>query len=496
MSSCRKDFDFEVSSCDLRFSKDTVFLDTIFANISSSTYVLKVYNDSSRDLSIPTIRLRQDASNYRLNVDGLSGQSFDNIPLLANDSLFVFIETVLPQTQLEQAEFLNTDAIQFIGSQNTQEVQLVSLVKDANFLFPQEDGNGMSETLLIGIDEDGNELRIDGFFLEEEELVFSNEKPIVVYGYAAVPPNRTLTIEAGARVHFHKNSGLIIGNTSSLHVLGSLSQDLELLENEVIFEGDRLEPEFADVGGQWGTIWFFPESTDNQLEHLTIKNATIGLFCEGTENDETIRYQMNNLQIYNSSSTNLWARTANIVANNCVFGNAGEVSAYLNLGGSYDFKHCTLANYWTASFRSSPTLLIDNILELQPDVFIQANLTKATFGNCIIDGNQFLELGLVKSDTKTFNFQFKNCLIQFDDRNSDFTDNPLFNFADLTNYDEIGLNMDVGFSKPLSNDFNLLENSAAIGFGDSTISLSVPLDLVGSSRANQSDVGAYNYIPQ
>jgi hypothetical protein len=31
---------------------------------------------------------------------------------------------------------------------------------------------------------------------------------------------------------------------------------IQLSENEVVFEGDRLEPEYADVPGQWGTIFY------------------------------------------------------------------------------------------------------------------------------------------------------------------------------------------------------------------------------------------------
>ncbi|HLW61948.1 MAG TPA: hypothetical protein VKY33_00985, partial [Flavobacterium sp.] len=47
LTSCRDDFHFEPSSgSELTFSKDTVYLDTIFSNIGSSTYNLKVYNNS------------------------------------------------------------------------------------------------------------------------------------------------------------------------------------------------------------------------------------------------------------------------------------------------------------------------------------------------------------------------------------------------------------------------------------------------------------------
>ena len=57
LTSCRNDFAFEPSTGGLEFSKDTVYLDTVFTNIGSSTYTLKVYNHSNKDISIPTIQL-------------------------------------------------------------------------------------------------------------------------------------------------------------------------------------------------------------------------------------------------------------------------------------------------------------------------------------------------------------------------------------------------------------------------------------------------------
>ena len=87
-SSCRKDFSFTSSIGNLEFSKDTVYLDTVFTNIGSSTYNLKVYNRSNEDIVIPTLRLaRGQNSMYRLNVDGLTGsgvttgKEFENVEL-------------------------------------------------------------------------------------------------------------------------------------------------------------------------------------------------------------------------------------------------------------------------------------------------------------------------------------------------------------------------------------------------------------------------------
>ena len=168
-----------------------------------------------------------------------------------------------------------------IAGANEQRIPLVTLVKDAVFLYPSTLANGSKESLLLGLDEQGNELRIEGFILNDDELNFTNEKPYVIYGYAAVSEGKVLSVQEGARLHFHKDSGILVGSGGSIKILGSLSEDPVLLEKEVIFEGDRLEPEFSEVPGQWGTIWLAPGSVENEISYLTLKNATIGILAEG-----------------------------------------------------------------------------------------------------------------------------------------------------------------------------------------------------------------------
>src|SRR5699024_3084037 len=138
LNSCRTDFETEISSGNLEFSKDTVYLDTVFTNIGSSTYNLKVYNRSKKDLHIPSIRLgKGEQSKYRLNVDGILGKDFTDVTLLANDSLFVFVEITLNIRGLSPEDaYLYTDNIISDGTSPQQEVELVTLVKDAIFLYP------------------------------------------------------------------------------------------------------------------------------------------------------------------------------------------------------------------------------------------------------------------------------------------------------------------------------------------------------------------------
>ncbi len=492
-SSCRNDFEAEDSNGNLEFSTDTLFLDTIFTNIGSSTYSFKVYNRTDDDLNIPTIALeRGESSNYRINVDGISSNSFENIQVLANDSIFVFVETTTDITdQTTELDFLYTDHILFDPSGNQQDIDLVTLVKDAVFLFPSRDAmTGEIETLVLGTEEDGNETRIEGFFLDDDQLNLTNEKPYVIYGYAAVPSGSTLTIDAGARIHFHANSGLIVANEASLHIEGEVSEDQELLENEVIFEGDRLEPGFSDVPGQWGTIWLTAGSTGHILNHATIKNATVGILMDSNDGSTDPTLTITNTQIYNSSNVGLLARTGHVVGENLVINNSGQVSLNCSLGGIYNFNHCTFANYTTfgTGIRDFPSVLIDNVLEFDGEPF-SVDLEQANFTNCIIFGNQNIELAFVRDDSKAFNYNFKNCLIQFNDINNVTIDNPLYDFENTDLFDNIILNEDPDFKDPSENMFMIGEESAANGSATTPTS---GTDILGIDRNTTApDIGAY-----
>ncbi len=492
LGSCREEFDFTPTSGTLEFSKDTVFLDTVFTNIGSSTYTLKVYNRSNDDILIPEISLQNgQSSQYRLNVDGMAGNSFENVALMAKDSLFVFIETTFDISSIGENEFLHTDALQFGETNNFQRVELVTLVRDAIFLYPTTLSNGMEETLLLGLDDEGNEVRIEGFVLEDVELTFTKEKPYVIYGYAAVAEGKTLTIEAGSRVHFHENSGILVGTGGSLSVQGAISSDFDTLENEVIFEGDRLEPEFSDVPGQWGTVWLAPGSINNTVEYLTIKNATVGLLVDGDGLLESPTLSLNNSQVHNSSTINLWARNARLESTNSILGSAGDISLYCNLGGNYDFKHCTIANYWNSGFRSGSALVIDDNIEVSGGTSIIEPLLAANFSNCIIDGNRNIELFFSNEGDGAFNYSFSNSSIKFRDVREEFSQNPLYDFGDTTRYQEVLISPLTAFMDTATNDFQLTPESEVLNLGSGATALQVPIDILGRQRTVSPDLGAY-----
>lgn len=482
--SCRKDFTTVASFGDLKFSKDTVFLDTIFTNIGSSTYNLKVYNKSNTDITIPQITLENGAnSNYRLNVDGIPGKSFENIDILANDSIFVFVETTIDFSSIPDP--LYTDKILFDNGNNQQDVDLVTLVQDATFIFPDKDPISMK---IDSLSLDGTPTTIKGRFLEDSELTFTNEKPYVIYGYAAVEANKTLSIEAGAQIYFHDNSGLIIDNEATLKVNGTLT-------NKVTFEGDRLENTFDRTSGQWGTIWMRAGSKNNEINHAIIKNNVIGILVDSISGtDPTLKIL--NAEIYNSSNYGILGRETNIEGNNLVIGNAGQCSLAGTIGGSYNFTHSTFANYWNNSIRSFPAVLINNFFIYEDntgqEILETRVLNEVNFTNCIIDGNNNIDFLIdYFDDGTTPNYNISNCLIQFNDINELYTDFTIMDFEDTSHYQNIILNGNLDFKNLNNSEFIIGENSDAINKASTSI---FTLDLLGIDRTNSPDIGAYQHI--
>ena len=487
ISSCRKDFSTVPSFGKLEFSKDTVFLDTIFSNIGSATYNLKVYNRGNQDITIPTIVLEKGlSSNYRLNVDGIPGKDFQNIDILAKDSIFVFVETTVDISSISDP--LYTDKILFDNGTNQQEVELVTLVQDANFIYPDRDPFTMTVNSLIL---DGETTSINGRFLTTEELIFTNTKPTVIYGYAAVPENSTLTVTAGAKVYFHNNSGLIIDRGASLKVNGSLNE-------KVVFEGDRLENTFSNIPGQWGTIWLRAGSKENEINNAQIKNGIIGILVDSISSNTTPTLIVKNSEITNHSNFGLYGRETSIVGENLVIGNAGEASLACTIGGNYNFTHSTFANYWANGIRSLQTVYINNFYTYNnstgQEITETRDLVAANFTNCIIDGNNNIEFLPDRVEGSIFNFKVSNSLIKFSDLNNLFTGIPEINFDDTNLYDNIILNGVSHFKNPTMNDFIIGQESQAINFGNSDGANLIPFDILGISRLLSPDAGAYQHI--
>lgn len=473
--SCRKDDDTSFATgASLDFSTDTVFLDTVFADLGSSTRNFKVYNRNNEKVNISSIRLGNGQSSfYRLNVDGISGKSFNNIEIESGDSLFVFVE-ITPNVA-GALDLLYIDSIMFnTGGSRTQSIELVTLAKDAVFHFPNASINlGGGEFLPVKV-------------LNCNE-VWDNTRPHVVYGYALVPQNCDLTISAGTQVHFHKDAGILVFDGGRLLVNGQVG-------NIVEFQGDRLEPSFEDVPGQWGGIFggiFINSQAQSTITNAEIRNSTIAIRVDSTGINDPENLILENVLIKNASRVGLFGGFSNILAQNLVIGNTGLYN-FFAIGGSYHFQHSTFANYWDLDNRNTPSIFLSNQFESRPGVFLTRELGQATFENCIVYGDLEAEVQFDENNSDNFNYFFDHVLMRLPpnpmDNSYDLNEPTHFNTVDnLYNIDPSFRNVGINNFRPDS----IPVPSPAIDAGDIGVGAQVPLDIDGNPRGGVPDLGAY-----
>lgn len=448
--SCRKDFDTIASSGNLTFSSDTIFLDTVFNNLTTTTQILTVYNKSKNDITIPKIQLGKPDSKYRLNVDGIPGNEFDDILVLKEDSIFVLIETTVDASETDD-EMLYTDQILFDPNGNKQDVDLVTLVKEATLLYPTT-----------------------GTDFELTQTTFSKDTPYVIYGNAIVPENGSLTIAAGSTIYFSENASLTLSNGSTFNVEGTL-------QDSVVFRGDRLNYNYDNVPGQWAGIKIQDNVTAN-INYLQVLNPTVGFEIKNSN------IQLKNTEIYNAGDYSISAENATITGENLVLGQA-RVSNLKLMGGTHSFKHCTFANYWTKGIRFTKNIALSNYTTSEDDVTTELPLLQANFTNCILAGSKKDEVEFdTKEEFSTFNFSFNHCIINLE-KGDGFADTD-----NATYYNNCLFNKNLDFRNTALNDLRIGLNNEGIDKADASTATSIPLDIIGTDRTTTPDIGAYQHI--
>jgi hypothetical protein len=484
-TACRKELPFINTPVALAFSQDTIIFDTVFTTIGSVTHWLKVYNKEKQPVQIDHIYLAGGGSSpFRINIDGLSTTSIKGYELAAGDSMYVFIEvTVDPNNS--NSPLVITDSIVFINKGNIQDVKLVAWGQDAHFIVPDKRIGNIHYRIVAGVG---------------ESVDWSNDKPYVVYGYAVVDSAALLRIGEGTRIHFHNNSGLWVYKGGCIKVNGTAA-------NPVYFQGDRMDPWYRDQAGQWDRIWINEGSQDNEFNYAIIRNGFIGIQAEILGSATGNRLILNNTIIDNMSGRGLFTRGYTVEATNCLITNSGDITVYLAAGGSYDFRHTTIANYWSlGGARQVPALVIANYEEnLGLGFILTGDLVKAYFGNCIIYGSNKEEYLTLNKYGGAFNYQFDHCLIKSSTKPADHPGrflNCIIRNQDSPSYnpgEKIFRNQQEGDWRPDS-------LSVVVDYGSINVIQQAPVtpntiiqfDLPGESRLSDAgpDLGAIEFVPQ
>lgn len=456
--SCKKDKFITDPAAKLEFSTDSILFDTVFTTIGSTTKRFRVYNPNDQPVKITSISLGAgNSSNFRLNVDGVPVKRLTDVEIAANDSVFVFVEVTVNPTN-QNSPLIILDSVMFETNGNMQHVMLEAWGQDAYYhrpdVFP---ASGFPAYSVIA--------------KKNESIVWNNDKPHVIYGYAVVDSAGMLTINAGAKIHFHKNAGMWVYRFGTLKVLG-------VQGNPVTFQGDRLELDYRDVPGQWDRIWINQGSVDNEINYAIIRNGFIGLQAERfLVLDGTNKLKLNNTIIENMSGMGIYTVNYYIQGANNRISNCGKYALAVTLGGGYRFDHCTFANYWSEETRTTPAILITNRNEAQA-----LPLDSAYFNNCLLYGDLANELEVDSGGGVAFNYRIYKSIIK-----TTLNTSNTFHFSNVAN------GSDPQFKDVSKQDYHLNPGSPAINAGDPNIAAAFPFDLDGEARPQGAgpDMGCY-----
>jgi len=466
---CKKDIMENSQSATLHFSNDTIIFDTAFHSIGTPTQTLTIYNRNNFDVQTNISLNLINEGVFRMNVDGVSGNNHKGIDIPSKDSIFIFLE-VTPN-QNSSNDFLLTSNIVFTTGTQQQDVKLVSPGRNANFHLPHDN-----------IFTDGTDSINYKYFSISENTTWTNDLPHVIYGYVVIEPNATLTIEEGTKIYFHNNSGMFVGNPLLIGENGVPPTNNGTLiingdiGNEVTMQGDRIDSWYENIPGQWNGIHFVQGSINSTIDYAIISNGTTAIHADSVANSNPT-VTINNTIIENMSSIGILGQGANIAAANTVVSKCGQYTVACNIGGTYNFTHCTFANYWNYNHRNTPSILLNNYYEGADGNIYDRDLLAANFTNCIIDGSLSTEVSF-QEQAGEFNYTFDHCLIKLD---------PTID-TDNEHYINSIINQSPKFKDNTESDFHLTEDSPAIdaGIGPSDI------DIEGNPR-NTPDLGAYEF---
>jgi len=446
----------------LSFNMDTLYFDTVFTTIGTTTEAFRVYNSHKQFLKIDEISLAGGASSvFRINVDGSPGLHFTDVEIAPGDSMYVFVEATLDPNESDEILRIQ-DSIVFQTNGNLQDIDLVAWGQDVHLI----------EDSVIS-----------------EHTTWIADKPYLILNYAFVDSLSSLTIDRGVKIHLHRDALLYVDGT--LQINGSL-------EEPVWIGGDRLEKFYEDVPGQWGFIYLSELSHQNRINYTEIRNGTLGVLISAPpESGKMPDLEISNSLINHMSSHGIYALNAEISASNLVIGNCGGSCTGLNYGGNYQFIHCTFANYWPSGYsnRQLPALLLSDYfvtrdeesgeLILYPDGVFE----RAEFLNSIIYGNNRTELLIESYNDLQLNYLFDYCLTKMDESDYDYSSDPLFTNI-INNEDPLFV--------AAPDTFQLDSLSPAIDAGLPAYAIEFPFDLNWNSRLDDDapDLGSYEWIPK
>ncbi|MFY0605475.1 MAG: hypothetical protein JXR10_02100 [Cyclobacteriaceae bacterium] len=442
------------SGVQLTFSEDTVLFDTLLSSRTSITKRLRIFNPNSKAVRIDEIKMGSGGrSEFSMIVNGKSGVRVRDEVLNGGDSLLILVD-VLVDPQDQNLPYLVKDSVVVSWGNQSAFVRLVAYGQDAHFI--------------------NSEVICDD--------TWTAERPYVIYNYAAIGENCTLTMEPGTRVFIDNGASLLVEGT--LIMQGDSS-------NRILVRNTRFDEDYLEAPGQWNGIVYLETSRNNVVSYADIENGQIGLgvgyafFTDGENtfllpeiSDNRVSIQIDHTSIRHMSTAGVLAFSSDVNMYNTEIYNAGGFLFGGFAGGNYQIDHCTMTNSSSFFINDDPMVQFSNNLEHPTDIKLLEHLS-LSMTNSIIWGegeNQFF----ISDDNES---SIDTLLVS----------NIIQSKTEIAgNYTSIERNFP-GFIDPFSFDFQLDSLAFARDRGTQT---AITDDLKGVARDNMPDIGAFERVDQ
>lgn len=304
---------------DLSLSTHVLRFDTVFSEVQGYAQQVYLYNKLARGIRLHRVFLpAEEGSDFYLYIDGKKSRSFENIVVMAQDSLRLFVEIYPKKKQMAAPQEVAEEVIISFGTIR-KDIALEALVQDV----------ATEERLHITTDTRWTK----------------EEVPYLVTETLVVAKDIHLSLTEGTRVFFAKEASFIVHGTLSL---------LGHAEKPIILKNDRLNEDHQRVPGQWQGLVLSEKSGEHHLKHTKILNATTGITVEKSDHEAPIRLNMEHVFIQNMSHGGIVSHDAIIIAENVLINNCKN-ALLAHTAGEHSYKHCTFANVPNDFLRLAPS---------------------------------------------------------------------------------------------------------------------------------------------
>lgn len=351
----------------ITLSADTILLDTLPSLYLSSTYSLRIYNPGYSPLTLKHIKLLGGvARGYQINLNGQSGQQFEQVTLPERDSIQVFIRAFFAEGESDAP---------------TQVIDTLRLEETSGHIY---------DIPIIAVRQ--NVEHIDALRIDRDTEI-SRQRPLLIRDSLIVSTTATLTLLPPTQLWMAASAYIRI--EGRLVARGTAKQPIRLES----IRRDTFLPQvsYSRVPGQWGGV-IIGSRGSVELDHLHLCNSKWGLyFVPRAEGAPSQALSMAHTRLHNISGTGLRATAGSYIITDSEISNT--LASALDLsGGIYTLERSSVLSFYPwPGLRSGAAITYTNALhgahEANPSSRLNINYSVVDGRNAVIQRPQGLQSG-------------------------------------------------------------------------------------------------------